>query len=153
MLTLVRVCRVARGARCWSVQSSCASGGLKPWLRSGKPCGLDQPRSPWLWQGYLKRQPRRGFHALREGLSPHERRHVRRRTTSDCFSCRLKFISVAVWGARFWECSTLSIRFNLCGNCYKFLLNGEEPLTCILCELSLQLTTLLPCGATRRSHR
>jgi hypothetical protein len=26
--------------------SSCASGGLKPWLRSGKPCGLDQPRFP-----------------------------------------------------------------------------------------------------------
>jgi len=73
---------------------------LKPWLRSGKPCGLDQPRSPWLWQGYLKRQPRRGFHALREGLSPHERGHARRRTTSDCFSCRPKFISVAVWGAR-----------------------------------------------------
>ncbi len=55
---------------------------------------------------------------------------------------RPKFISVAVWGARFWECSTLSIRFNLCGNCYKFLLNGEEPLTCILCELSLQLSIL-----------
>jgi hypothetical protein len=23
-----------------------ASGGLKPWLRSGKPCGLDQPGAP-----------------------------------------------------------------------------------------------------------
>jgi|YNPMSStandDraft_1061717.scaffolds.fasta_scaffold279989_1 hypothetical protein len=26
--------------------SSCASGGLKPYLRSGKPCGLDQPGDP-----------------------------------------------------------------------------------------------------------
>jgi len=42
-----------------------------PWLRSGKPCGLDQPGFSRIWQGYLKRQPRRGFHALREGLSPH----------------------------------------------------------------------------------
>jgi hypothetical protein len=23
-----------------------ARGGLKPWLRSGKPCGLDQPGAP-----------------------------------------------------------------------------------------------------------
>jgi len=27
-------------------------------------------------------------------------------------------ISVAVWGVRFWECSTSSIGFNLCENCY-----------------------------------
>ena len=42
-----------------------------PWLRSGKHCGLDQPRFSRIWQGYLKHQPRRGFHALREGFSPH----------------------------------------------------------------------------------
>jgi hypothetical protein len=31
---------------------------------------------------------------------------------------RIIIISVAVWGARFWEYSTLSIGFNLCENCY-----------------------------------
>jgi hypothetical protein len=30
----------------WSVLSSDVCGGLKPWLRSGKPCGLDQPGAP-----------------------------------------------------------------------------------------------------------
>ena len=30
----------------WSVPSSDVCGGLKPWLRSAKPCGLDQPQSP-----------------------------------------------------------------------------------------------------------
>ena len=34
---------------------------------------------------------------------------------------RPKFISVAAWGARLRECSTPSIGFNLCENCYKFL--------------------------------
>ncbi|MCL6541933.1 MAG: hypothetical protein K6T87_15350, partial [Roseiflexus sp.] len=28
-------------------------------------------------------------------------------------------ISVTVWGAQYWECSTLSNWFNLYGNCYK----------------------------------
>ena len=32
--------------------------------------------------------------------------------------CRPKFISVAAWGARIRECSTSSIGFNLCENCY-----------------------------------
>ena len=32
--------------------------------------------------------------------------------------CRPKCISVIAWGARFWECSTPSIGFNLCENCY-----------------------------------
>jgi hypothetical protein len=35
--------------------------------------------------------------------------------------CRPKFISVALWGARFRECSTPSTRFNLCENCYNVL--------------------------------
>ena len=60
--------------RLWKAKPACAgySGVItkdnNPWLRSGKPCGLDQPRFSRIWQGYLKRQPRRGFHALREGL-------------------------------------------------------------------------------------
>ena len=33
--------------------------------------------------------------------------------------CRPKFISVAAWEARLRECSTPSIGFNLCENCYK----------------------------------
>jgi hypothetical protein len=45
--------------------------------------------------------------------------------------CRPKFISVASWGVRFRECSTPSIRFNLCENCYKSgmhrLPSGESP--------------------------
>ena len=44
------------------------SGGLKPWLRSGKPCGLDQPRFPWHMVRITDTPARRGFHALREGL-------------------------------------------------------------------------------------
>jgi hypothetical protein len=44
-IEIIAVCRVTRGTRFWSVQSSCTSGGLKPYLRSGKPYGLDQPRS------------------------------------------------------------------------------------------------------------
>ena len=65
-----------------------ASGELKPWLRSGRPCGLDQPVAPQHREGWRTRQPRRGFHALREGFSPHERSHARRRTMSDVFSYR-----------------------------------------------------------------
>ena len=32
---------------------------------------LINPSPPGIWQREAKRQPRRGFHALREGLSPH----------------------------------------------------------------------------------
>jgi len=61
-------------------------------------------------------QPRRGFHALREGFSPH---HARRRTLAGCFARRPKFISVAVWGAQFWERSTSY------GNCYTSTMPNE----------------------------
>ena len=57
------------------------SGGLKPWLRSVKPCGLINPGPPRIWQGQSKRQSRRGFHALREGL-------WRLRNTSGMRPCR-----------------------------------------------------------------
>ena len=55
--------------------------GLKPWLRSVKPCGLINPGPPRIWQGQSKRQSRRGFHALREGL-------WRLRNTSGMRPCR-----------------------------------------------------------------
>ncbi|MBO9334342.1 MAG: GNAT family N-acetyltransferase [Roseiflexus sp.] len=39
--------------------------------------------------------------------------------------CRPKFISVIAWGARLRECSTPSIGFNLCENCYKSAIPHE----------------------------
>ena len=61
-------------------------------------------------------QPPKGFHALRKGFSPH---HARRRTLAGCFARRPKFISVAVWGAQFWERSTSY------GNCYTSTMPNE----------------------------
>jgi hypothetical protein len=59
-------------------------------------------------------QPRRGFHVLSEGFSPHKhnRARIQRRVDRNLFR--------SPRGARSsQECSTSSIRFNRCENCYK----------------------------------
>jgi hypothetical protein len=63
-----------------SMRSGRASARCAP-APQGLPCaqGGLQPAAP---------QPRRGFHALREGFSPHERSHARRRAMADVFSYR-----------------------------------------------------------------
>ncbi len=85
-LTIVPIRRVARGARFWSVQSSCISGGLKPCLRSGKPCGLDQPRSARHMARMTETPAPQGLPCARGGLEP---ARAESRPTTDNVGCPL----------------------------------------------------------------
>ena len=102
---------------------------LKPWLRSGKPCGLDQPGAPGTGKGE--------GHASPAGASTRSGRTLAR-TTSDDGRCQIASLvdRRSFWSSHRAHCSqeysALPDGFNLCENCRRVeiapgLLEGTRP--------------------------
>ena len=123
MLTLVQVCRVARGARFRqsvdrnsfrSPRGACDSGSVQPRpigsTSMGTAINSQSPSAPRP-VGYSR------FIAVLRYIDPRPGLPCRARSPP-LAECRPKFISVTAWSVRFRECSTSSIRFNPGENCY-----------------------------------